>query len=64
MKVTVIPNIIGALGTIPKGLVWQQEELEIKERAQTTQTTALLKSARLQRRVQENQGELLSLRLM
>ena len=29
MKVTVIPIIIGALGTVPKGLVKELEELEI-----------------------------------
>ena len=29
MKVTVIPIVIGALGTIPKGLVKRLEELEI-----------------------------------
>ena len=31
MKVTVIPNVIGALGTLTKGLVKGLEDLEIKE---------------------------------
>ena len=30
MKLTMIPIIIGALGMIPKGLVWGLEELEIR----------------------------------
>ena len=29
MRVTVIPMIIGALGTVPKGLVRRLEELEV-----------------------------------
>ena len=33
MKVTVIPIVIGALGTIPKGFVRGLEELEIGGRA-------------------------------
>ena len=61
--VTVIPIIIGALETIPKGLVKEQEELEIRGRAQTIQTTALLRSARILRIVLETWGDLLSLRL-
>ena len=39
MKVTVILIIIGALGTIPKSLVKWMEELDIRGRAKTTQTT-------------------------
>ena len=30
LKVTVIPIVIGALGTIPKGLLKELEELEIR----------------------------------
>ena len=51
MKVTVIPVIIGALGMVLKGVVRGLEELEIGGRAETIQTTALLRSARLLRRV-------------
>ena len=43
MKVTVIPIVIGALGTIPKGLVKRLEDLEVD----TIQTTELLRSARI-----------------
>ena len=43
MKATVIPIVIGVLGTIPKGLVRELEEMEIGGRAKTIQTTALLK---------------------
>ena len=31
MKVTVIPIVVGALGTIPNGLVKGLKDLEIKE---------------------------------
>ena len=33
MKVTVIPIVISALGTIPKELVWELEQQEIEEQA-------------------------------
>ena len=51
MGVTVIPPVVGAPGTVPKGL--GQEELEIRERIETIQTTAVLRSARLLGRVLE-----------
>ena len=51
MKVTVIPIISGALGTTPKGLVRGLEELEIRRRAEAIQITALLRPARILRRV-------------
>ena len=51
MKATVIPILIGALGTVIKGLVKGLEELEIRGRVETTQTTAFLRSARIPRRV-------------
>ena len=53
MKVTFIPNIIDALGTITKGLVKGLEDLEIKGRVEAIQTAELLKSARILRRVLE-----------
>ena len=46
MKVTVIPIVIGALGTIPKGLVKKLKELRIGELAEIIQTTTLLRSIR------------------
>ena len=47
MKVTMIPVISGALGTVTKGLVQGLEDLEIKGRMETIQTTALLRSAKI-----------------
>ena len=35
MKVTVIPVVIGALGTIPKGLVKGLKDLEIRGQVET-----------------------------
>ena len=54
MKVTVLPIVIGALGTVTKRLVQWMEDLEIRGRMETIQTTALLRSARILRRVREN----------
>ena len=51
MKVTVIPVVTGALGTVTKGLVQRMEDLEIRGRVVTIQITELLKSARILRRV-------------
>ena len=45
------------------GLIKGLEDLEIKWRVETTQSTALLRSARILRRVLETWGDLLSLRL-
>ena len=53
MKVTIIPFVIGALGTSTKGLVQGLEDLEIKGRVETVKTTALLRSVRILRRVLE-----------
>ena len=47
MKVTVIPIVIGALGTIAKSLVKGLEESEIRRGMETIQTTSLLESARI-----------------
>ena len=63
MKVTIIPSVIGALGTVIKGLVQGLEDLEIMGREETIQTTALLRSARILRRVLETWGDLRSLKL-
>ena len=42
MKVTVIPIVIGALGTFTKGLLKGLLDLEIRGQAETIQITALL----------------------
>ena len=63
MKVTVIPIVIGAFGTVTKELVQGLVDLEIRGRVDTIQTTALLRSPRILRRVLEVWGDLLSLKL-
>ena len=63
MKVTIVPIVIGALGTIIKGLLKGLADLEIDGRVGTIQTTALLRTARILRRVLETWGNLLSLKL-
>ena len=40
MKVTIIPTVIGAVGTVTKGLLKGLEDLEIGDRVETIQTTA------------------------
>ena len=51
MKVTVIQIVVGAPGTIPKGLVKGLEDSDIRGQVENIQTTALLRSPRIQRRV-------------
>ena len=63
MKVTIIPIMIGAFGTVTKGLLKGLEDLEVGDRVKTIQTTAVYKSARILRRILETWGDLLSLNL-
>ena len=58
----VIPTVIVAIGTILKSSVKELEEMEIGSREETIQTIALLRSARILRRVLEISGDFLSLR--
>ena len=51
MKVKVIPIVVGALGTVPKGLERGLENPDIRGRIDTIQNTALLQSTRILRRV-------------
>ena len=60
LKVTIVPIVIGAFGTITKGLLKGPGDLEVGGRVETIQTTALL---RILRRVLETWGDLLSLKL-
>ena len=53
MKVTIIPIVIGAFAMVTKGLLKGLEDLEIGGRVETTQTTALLKTAKILQRVLE-----------
>ena len=52
-KVTIVPIVIGALGTITKGLLKDLEDLEVGRQVETIQTTALLRTARILKRVLE-----------
>ena len=63
MKLTFIPIVIGALGTVTKGLIKGLEDLEIKSLVVTIRITALLRSARILGRVLETWIDLLSLKL-
>ena len=60
MEVAVIPIVIG---TVAKRFVQRLEDMEIRGRVETIQTTALLRSARILKRVLETWGHLLSLQL-
>ena len=62
-KVTIVPVVISVLGTITKGLLKGLEDLEVGGRVETVRTTALLRTARLLRRVLMTRGDLLSLKL-
>ena len=53
MQVTIIPIVTGAFGTVTKGLLKGLEDLEGGGRGETIQTTALLRTARILRRVLE-----------
>ena len=63
MRMTILPIVIGAFGTVTKRLLKSPEDLEVGDRVETIQTTALLKMARILRRVLETCGDLLSLNL-
>ena len=53
MKVTFIPIMIGAFGTVNKGLLKGLEGFEVGCRVETIQTTTLMKTSRILRRVLE-----------
>ncbi len=53
MKITIVPIVIGALGTVTKGLLKRLDDLEVGGRWETMQTTSLLKTARILRKVLE-----------
>ena len=63
LKVSIVPIVIGAFGTVTEGLLKGPEDLEVGGRVETIQTTALLKTARILRRVLETWGDLLSIKL-
>ena len=63
IKVTIIPIVIGAFGTVTKVLPQGLEDLEVGGRVETAQTTTFLRTARILRIVLETWVDLLSLRL-
>ena len=63
MNVKIIPIVIGAFGTVTKELLKSLEDLEVGKRVETTQTTTLLRTARILRRVLETWVDSPSLKL-
>ena len=63
MKVTFITIVIGAFGTVTEGLLKGLKDLQMRGRVETIQTTILLRTDRILRRVLETWGDLLSLKL-
>ena len=59
----IIPIVIGAFGKVIKTLLKGLEDLEVVGRVETIKTTALLRTARIQRKVLVTSGDLLSLKL-
>ena len=53
MKMTIVLIMIGAFGTVTKGLLKGLVDLEVGRQVETIQTTALLRTTRIQRRVLE-----------
>ena len=53
MKVTIRPVVTSAFGTETKGLLKGQEDMEVSGRVETIKTTALLRTARILKRVLE-----------
>ena len=53
MKVLIVPIVIGAFGTVTEGLLKGLKDFEVGGRVEIIQTTALLKTARILRRVLE-----------
>ena len=63
MKVTIIPIMIGAFGTVTTGLLKGLEDFEVEAGVKTIQPTALLRMAKILRRFLDTWGDLLSLKL-
>ena len=53
MKVTIMPIMISAFGPVTKGLLKELKDLEVGGRVETILTTALLRTARILRKVLE-----------
>ena len=57
MKVTILPIVIGAFGTVTKGLLKGLEDLEAGEQVETIQTIVLLETGRILRRALDTWGD-------
>ena len=53
MNLTIVPIMIGAFGTVTKGLLKGLEDLEVGGIVKTIQTTTFLRTARILRRLEE-----------
>ena len=63
MKVSIVPIVIGTFGTVTEGLLKGLADFEVGGWVEIIETTALLKTARILRRVLETWGNFLSLKL-
>ena len=63
MQVASIQVVTGAFGTVTKRLLKELEDLDVGGLEDTIQTTALLRTARILRKVQDTWGDLLQLTL-
>ena len=61
--IPIILIVIGAFGTVTKGLLKGLEDPEVGRREETIQTIALLRTSRIMRRVLETWGDFLLLKL-
>ena len=61
--VATILSLIGAIGIIPSGFVKELDNFEISGQVDSIQTTAILRSDRILRRVLGTWGDLLSLKI-
>ena len=53
MKVTIVPTVIGAFGIVTKVLLWGLEDLDVGGGVENIQTTELLRTVRILRRLPE-----------
>ena len=53
LQVTIIPIVIGAFGTVTKGLLKKLEDFEVGRRVKSIQTPTFLRTARILRRILE-----------
>ena len=59
MQVTIIPIVIGAFGTVTKGLLKRLVDLEVSGRVETIQNYSIIKNGQ---NIEKSPGHLLSLK--